>query len=126
MRTYRISRIQSASLTEESFIRSKEFVLAAYWEQSTQAFKEALPNYSAVLSMQEQLLPRLRKTRYVKIIETRIAEKSGWHEVNVEFNTLESASEIILSYSPYIKVKEPQELRSAILLKLQESLALYD
>ncbi|NOU93901.1 WYL domain-containing protein [Paenibacillus sp. LMG 31456] len=126
MRSYRISRIHRAQLTDDSFTRPNDFQLAAYWEQSTQAFRTTLPYYPAVIKIQEQLLPRLHQARYVKVKSTSPTANSGWLVAAVDFHTIESACDIILSYSPYLKVEEPHELQLAVISRLQASLALYD
>jgi predicted DNA-binding transcriptional regulator YafY len=45
VRTYRISRMQGASLTSEPCIRPRDFDLAAYWAQSSTNFVANLPRY---------------------------------------------------------------------------------
>src|SRR5579884_1889373 len=42
-RTYRVSRVQDARITDEPFVRPADFDLAAYWEQSASDFKANLP-----------------------------------------------------------------------------------
>ncbi|MFD0677492.1 MULTISPECIES: helix-turn-helix transcriptional regulator [unclassified Paenibacillus] len=126
MRTFRISRIDSARIMDISFTRPDDFQLATYWEQSTQAFQATLPYYPAIVKIQEHLLPQFQQARYVKVKETWPAADSGWLLASVDFHTIESACEIILSYSPYLKVDEPYDLRLAVISRLQDSLAMYE
>ncbi|TDF91874.1 helix-turn-helix transcriptional regulator [Paenibacillus piri] len=126
MRSFRVSRIQNAQVTGESFARPDEFDLAAYWDQSTRAYKAAMPSYPAVIRIQEPQLARIRWFRYVKVQAVRPADNDGWLEADIQFETLESACEIILSLSPFIRVEQPTELVSLVRSRLQASFALYE
>ncbi len=46
-RTYRVSRIRAAAILPEPCARPDKFDLAAYWEASTNRFREHLPRYDA-------------------------------------------------------------------------------
>ncbi|WP_339164607.1 YafY family protein [Siminovitchia sp. FSL H7-0308] len=109
LRTYRISRIERARITAESFQRPNHFNLAVYWEQSTKQFKAQLPRYLAQICFSKKVHDRLAKQPYMKICAVKAAQ-DGWIEADVEFNTLESASEIVLGYGSLIKVLAPLEL----------------
>ena len=60
IRTYRVSRVLEAILTDDPCIRPKDFDLAAYWEQSTVDFKAQLPQYIAKVRAHPDIFPRLR------------------------------------------------------------------
>lgn len=124
MRTYRISRLLTAQMLEESFVRPPDFDLPSYWETSTRDFKAALPRYPAQLLVKEQLLPRLELERYMKIASTKPGA-NGWMEAAVEFHTLESACELVLGYGAHIQVIEPEELRTKVIVEAQAILRLY-
>ncbi|WP_053374124.1 helix-turn-helix transcriptional regulator [Paenibacillus sp. FJAT-27812] len=115
MRTYRISRLLGAEVLAERFERPSDFDLAAYWEQSVGEFKQRLPQYPAKVNVLESVLTRLSKERYVKIIESQPSGQEGWLTAAVEFQGLESACEIILSYGSRIVAIEPAELRSRVM-----------
>jgi predicted DNA-binding transcriptional regulator YafY len=114
LRTYRLSRLVEATLLEDPFARPADFDLAQYWQQSTQQFKSTLPRYPAKLKVNTLLLPRLQQERYVRIQETE-ALPDGGILATVEFETLESAGEIALSFAASIEVLEPQELREHVI-----------
>lgn len=56
LRTYRVSRITEAKVTDESFEQPEDFHLSEYWETSTAAFKSALPRYPSSLLVREQTM----------------------------------------------------------------------
>jgi len=112
-RTYRISKMSHATMLEEPFTPPADFDLARYWEQSTERFKQNLPSYPARLHVWKHRLDRLKQERYVKVLRTEPGENE-WIHAEVEFETLDSACEIILSHGGYVKVVAPAELLLAL------------
>lgn len=125
IRTYRVSRLVTAEATNESFQRPDPFDLKSYWEQSTLAFKASLPRYPATLLVKENILKEFRRERFVTVTNIEEASDSEWLSVEAEFNTVESACRIVLSFSPSVIVTAPQELREKLLAALQETFTLY-
>jgi predicted DNA-binding transcriptional regulator YafY len=137
-RTYRVSRIQDVSLLEEPVLRPDSFDLAAYWHRSVDRFRSELPHYSAHALVHPSACARLEQTRYVRVAEWLDVQMDGegsssrqhrkhaagsartnasvaWREVELEFNTLESACEILLGFGAKVCVLEPLELRDNLL-----------
>lgn len=112
-RTFRVSRIAEASVTDETFERPADFDLAKYWESSTERFKAELPKYPALIRLDARLLPRLRQARYVETDEVQ-EEQGGKLLARVDFQTLETACERLLSWGTAVEVVEPEELRRRI------------
>lgn len=125
MRTFRISRIQSPRMLEEPFIRPEAFDLAEYWNQSTTAFKAALPTYPARIKARSQLLSRIRSERFVRITEELSSDEPEWTELKVDLQTYEYACGWILGFGPQMEVLEPQELRKEIQTLAREIISLY-
>lgn len=126
LRTYRVSRITEAKVTDELFELPEDFDLSRYWETSTAAFKSALPRYPSSLLVREQTMKELQKERYVALLHKEPSEAPGWIRAEVEFNTPESACRIILSLGQGIKVTAPPELADTVAAALREAAALYD
>jgi predicted DNA-binding transcriptional regulator YafY len=124
MRTYRISRMVSAKMSKESFQRPESFDLALYWEQSTRDFKANLPQYLSRIRFNEKVLSRISQQRYMKLLNT-VSVDSHWLEADVEFNTLDSACEIVLGYGPLVVVLAPIELRDKVLAQANAILLMY-
>lgn len=125
LRTYRISRLLHAEVLAESFTRPDDFDLESYWKQSLADFKSQLPRYPARIRIAEKLLPRLERERYTQLLHT-VALESGWLDVDLEFNTLESACEVLLSYGASVQVLEPEELRNQVLAEARAILQRYE
>ncbi|MNK27554.1 HTH domain protein [compost metagenome] len=124
VQTYRVSRICKVAATQDSFAYPEFFNLAEYWEQSTREFKCSLPRYPASLRIQEQIYPRFTRERFVKVLGSDSSHDDAIH-AEVEFNTLESALTIILSYGRCIQVLAPAELREAVIQEANFILAEY-
>lgn len=63
MRTYRVSRVQDARVTDQPCVRPEGFDLAAYWEESCARFKAGLPRYPATVRVTPDILPQIRRLR---------------------------------------------------------------
>jgi len=125
LRTFRISRLEEASLLDETFMRPEGFDLAAYWEQSTARFKSELPRYVARVRTTEAGLDRLRKERFIKVLQVENSDNQGQILAEVDLQTLDWACGVILRIGRDAEVLEPQELRERMISEAQAILALY-
>jgi predicted DNA-binding transcriptional regulator YafY len=121
-RVFRVSRIQSAKITDQPCIRPASFDLAAFWEQWSEHWrKEAAPRlrqYRVLVRVAPTLVPRL-VLRYGEEIEEQVEqaappERAGWISLTLGFEAEEDACSHILSFGPLIEVLEPQNLREQI------------
>ncbi|SMF11339.1 Predicted DNA-binding transcriptional regulator YafY, contains an HTH and WYL domains [Paenibacillus barengoltzii] len=125
LRTFRISRLEEASLLDETFMRPEGFDLAAYWEQSTARFKSELPRYVARVRTTEAGLDRLRKERFIKVLQVENSDNQGQILAEVDLQTLDWACGVILRIGRDAEVLEPQELRERVISEAQAILASY-
>lgn len=125
LRTFRVSRLEEASLLNETFMRPEGFDLAAYWEQSTARFKSELPRYVARVRTTEAGLDRLRKERFIKVLQVENSDNQGQILAEVDLQTLDWACGVILRIGRDAEVLEPQELRERVISEAQAILALY-
>lgn len=123
-RTYRISRFLDVHVLNTGFSRPAGFDLARYWEESTAQFLAALPRYPAKLQIHESIRDRFAEERFVQIKNTQ-PTRNDWAEAEVQFETLESAVEIILRYGEHLKAIAPDELRDRVMAQASAILALY-
>lgn len=126
LRSYRVSRVQDATLTDEPFVRPRDFDLAAHWEQSTTEFKANLPRYPATVRADPAILPRIRQeSHYTRLQRVGLPEADGWLTVDILFEEEHSAREYVLSFGPQIEVLEPAALREQVLEAAQGIVARY-
>ncbi|MCD9022191.1 helix-turn-helix transcriptional regulator [Cohnella silvisoli] len=125
IRTYRISRLKNASMLEETFSRPGGFDLAAYWEQSTKNFKSNLPRFPASVKVASARWSRFSQERYVTVLTSEKVDDEGWVKADVEFNTLESACEIILGYGRHVQALSPALLCHSVYEESKAVVSLY-
>jgi predicted DNA-binding transcriptional regulator YafY len=115
IRTCRVSRIQGVDLTDEHFVRPRDFDLARFWESSTAQFRAALPRYFTVLRFAPEALPRVgRGWRYATVEREDPPDQDGRVRALVRFDVEDEAREIVLSLGPFVEVLEPPDLRATI------------
>jgi predicted DNA-binding transcriptional regulator YafY len=126
IRSYRVSRVVNAELTDDPCIRPDDFDLAGHWEQSTVNFKAQLPQYGAVVRVHPDIFPRLRFAgRFARIGQTEPPDADGWIRVTLRFDVEEMAVEWALSFGSKIEVVEPATLREKVIVAAQGVIAFY-
>lgn len=126
LRTYRVSRIQAAALTDEPVSRPPDFDLAATWAALSAGFKAALPRYPVTLRVAPEILPRIRQgIRYARVEEEEAPGEDGWVPVRIQFEVEREACECVLSLGSNVEVLEPVELRERVIRAGQEIVVLY-
>ncbi|WP_139488845.1 helix-turn-helix transcriptional regulator [Brevibacillus dissolubilis] len=114
-RTYRVTRIKSIIMTEDTFLRPVGFQLAAYWENSTRQFLEHLPTYEAKVEVSPSAVPRMTFTgRFVQMIHKDEPCMDGWTPMTLCFETREEAAGYLLGFADQVRAIQPQELREQI------------
>jgi predicted DNA-binding transcriptional regulator YafY len=115
IRTYRVSRVRAAELTDEPCTRPADFDLAAYWEQSSAQFKANLPRYRASLRADPAVVRRMRaEGRYTRIECEGLPEADGRVQVEVLFEGQQHAREYVLGFGTQLEVLAPAELREYV------------
>ncbi|ALC80352.1 MULTISPECIES: helix-turn-helix transcriptional regulator [Bacillus] len=127
IRSYRASRIMSATPLQETFIRPIEFNLADYWEESKKEFIEKLPSYQVEAEAAPSIIPRLRFTgRFIQSIEVEELSISAWKKIAFTFDTEEEAAAYLLGYGDQIKVNKPKQLQEKIRKMAEAVVELYE
>lgn len=116
-RTYRISRILSATLLEEPFERPADFDLGSHWEQVEVAFEESLRRVTIRLRVRADSLGDLRyalggvgRVEMTSGVDGTDAPSDGWLEATVRTESLEGAHDDLLRLGARVVVLEPPEL----------------
>jgi predicted DNA-binding transcriptional regulator YafY len=111
-RTYRVSRIRSAEILRERASRPQDFDLSAYWEASTNRFREHLPRYEATFVVTHGILPWVCYRSWRVLERVQDGER---FRVSMRFDAPEEARQFALSFGAELEVLEPQELRDYVL-----------
>ena len=121
LRTFRVSRIEEATLLDKPCERPEDFDLPTYWKLSTERFKEERPRYYATLRMEPNAAKQINTWRITSPLEN--AERSdpeGWITLQVQFDHEEEARFVVLGFGPRIDVIEPASLRNRVVKDVTE------
>jgi len=113
IRTYRVPRITSAVLAEQTFERPRGFDLAAHWARACERFFATRPVYPVQLRVQTTAIHRLSWAPSTTI--TAVAERAdGWSHVDMSFENMFEAEAFLLGMAGDAVVITPDELRHRI------------
>jgi predicted DNA-binding transcriptional regulator YafY len=115
VRTYRVSRVQEATITEDPFVRPEGFDLESYWQQSATRFKELMPRYHVVIRAEASSMQWIRAlVRFGAIDEVTPDERDGSNRIAMHFDAPEVARAFVLGLGDAAEVIEPPELRASV------------
>ncbi|MFF0264426.1 helix-turn-helix transcriptional regulator [Kribbella sp. NPDC004536] len=104
LRTYRLSRVTSAELTGDAFIRPAGFDLATYWAQSQREFQASRPSYPIVLKVRDHAVRRFRP------IQPMIPAGDDWWIVHADLENAHEAQAAVLAQAGAAQAIAPPEL----------------
>lgn len=108
VRTYRLSRMTSASLTDEAFTRPSDFDLTQYWAEAQRLFRATLPSYSIMLRVRGDAVQRFRATAPV------LPDIEGWSLVEADLENAAEACAAVLAQGGDAVVIAPTELSDLV------------
>lgn len=123
IKTYKISSIESATLTNDKFTRPPEFNLKTYWENSVSKFKTLIPKYNFIFKINPNILESVRERPFITIKE--IIYRNDELHLYISFDSLWQGIEFAFSYGKDIKILEPFEAITEIKKKSLEIIDLY-
>jgi predicted DNA-binding transcriptional regulator YafY len=103
LRTYRISRMTSAVLTDESFTRPDDFDLADHWTVAQQRFRASHSSYPFVVRVRNDATRRFRPTAPAR-------PEDGWFVVEADLENVNEACAAVLAQAGDAVVLQPPEL----------------
>jgi predicted DNA-binding transcriptional regulator YafY len=126
VRTYRVSRLRSAEVLDESCRRPEVFDLQAFWERSSDEFVAALPRYPLLARVEPAILPRLEVAGWFTQVE-HIGPPDGDGRLRVRLvcQTEDEALRYALGLGPWLEVLEPESLRRQVAQAAARVVALY-
>ncbi len=127
VRTYRASRIMSASATEHAFERPPAFELAAHWTESSAAYERDVPAVEVSLRIHPDaigLLADLVGWRAVHAA-TRSDEgdPNGWQTLKITIDWPEEVPGRLIALGDAVEVLAPPDLRQELVRLAERSLA---
>ncbi|TDW66436.1 helix-turn-helix transcriptional regulator [Kribbella pratensis] len=116
LRTYRLSRLTSATLTNTPFTRPADFDLATYWTQSQRELQASRPSYPITLKVRDHAVRRFRPTHPM------VPADNGWWILHTDLESPHEARAAVLAQAGAAIVLDPPEL---ITLVHEAALAIY-
>lgn len=115
-RTYRVSRIEAATLLDQPCNRPANFNLAAWWAASTKEFQKRWGRYEATLSLDPNAASEMKMWHIASSVEAgKRAGSAGWVTMRVQFDDEEQARFVVMGLGPRVEVIEPSALRERVL-----------
>lgn len=128
-RTYRLEAIRALSLTDVTFVRPKDFDLAAYWAASTAQFERDVYIGTAEVRASAKGIGRLKdlNATYRAAIETSEAKPAGdgWVTLSLPIEETAWTARLFTRIGAEMEVLSPPELRAEMAVIALEMAALY-
>jgi predicted DNA-binding transcriptional regulator YafY len=112
MRTYRVSRMEGATVLTVGFERPRNFDLAAYWKRSTAELEQGRQVYRAVLSLASEAARRLQAwfgTNRMSPLES--GTQADRTLLEAQFDSESQARFVVLGLGSEVAVMKPESLR---------------
>ncbi|MEU4194616.1 WYL domain-containing protein [Kribbella sp. NPDC026611] len=104
LRTYRLSRVTSAELTNRRFTRPPSFDLATHWSNAQREFLASRPTYPVTLKAQPHAIPRFRPTEPITPTD------NGWWIIHTDLENPHEACATVLAQAGAAIALQPPEL----------------
>jgi predicted DNA-binding transcriptional regulator YafY len=114
VRTYRVSRMLSVSVLDESFERPVDFDLPGYWQQSAAQFREQLPRFQVVVRAPKSTVNWMQSMIRFGAIDGIETDEDGVCTVRMHFDAEEVATHFLVGLGPVFDLVEPESLRERI------------
>lgn len=114
-RTFRVSRIEKATVLDVPCERPADFDLATHWKASTEKFRESRPRYSVTLRLEPQAAEELKKWQMTTVVQRDVADPEGWVTLRLDFDDEEHARFVAQGLGGRAEVIEPASLRERVL-----------
>ena len=108
LRTYRLSRLTSATLTHTPFTRPADFDLATYWTRSQREFQASRPSYPITLKVRDHAVRRFRPTHPM------VPADNGWWILHTDLESPDEARAAVLAQAGAAEVIAPPELAALV------------
>lgn len=125
-RVYRVSRLESVSLTNEGFERPTHFDLGQYWAECQAEFKQSLSHYSVTVRLAPESLPCLSEWYGDDVLQqATLPDSEGWRTFSLTFDSIETAGMFVLNLGAGAEVLSPAALRESVVASAEAVATFY-
>jgi len=119
VRTYRVGRIATCSVRDESAERPSGFDLATWWTESSDDFDRSILRGTCSLRLSPSAQRQLDRVTAPAAARRALdaagpADADGWRRVHLEIENVEVAVQQLLALGDGVEVLDPPELRSSL------------
>lgn len=112
--TWRIGRIESASVRDEPAERPADFDLARWWVDSSREFDRAIRRSEVRLRVSARGVRTLRHAVQLPDLEPGEPAGDGWYELTIPVESDEVAADQLLALGAEVEVLDPPAVRAAL------------
>lgn len=123
IKTYRVSSIETVSLTDEIFQRPVDFDLEKYWKTSASNFKNSIPKHLFTFKVNPSVLNNIKERPFITISNTVVKDDMVY--IDIKFDALYQGVEFAFGYGKDVEIVEPIEAIEIIKKKAAEIIDLY-
>jgi len=110
LRTFRVSRIESAVMLDKPCKRPPHFDLAEHWRESTEKFREGWQKIEVTLRLDAKTAASMKRWITMEVIE----RSDGWETARIRFDHPDEAAFVVLGMGKGTEVLEPESLRKRV------------
>ena len=121
LRTFRVSRIEKATLLDQPVRRPADFDLAGFWKNSTEQFQQGWRRYETTLRLEPRAANWVTMCRVVAPAAKQ-PDGDGWVRLKISFESEEEACFVVMGLGARVEVIEPLELREKQFAELNAAL----
>ena len=113
-RSYRVSRVRTACVTDAPCIRPAGFDLALFWEGSVAELKANVPRYPATVRVTSDLIARVKRSRVCRVEREEEPDAQDRVTLSMMFEVEGEACDFIFRLGAGAEVLEPPALRAQV------------
>ncbi|MCX0357582.1 YafY family transcriptional regulator [Clostridium perfringens] len=123
IKTYKVSNIESALLTDTLFNRPKYFNLEKHWKSSISNFKSSIPKHTFTFKVNPSIVNHIKARKFISISNIVVENDNIYMDIN--FDSIFQGIEFAFGYGKDIEIIYPIDARAEIKKKSYEITKLY-
>ena len=123
IKTYKVSNIESALLTDILFDRPKDFNLEKYWKSSTSNFKSSIPKHTFTFKVNPSIVNHIKSRQFISISNIVVEDDNIY--MDIDFDAVFQGIEFAFGYGKDIEIISPIDARIEIKKRSSEIIKLY-